>query len=116
MKWMKWLQSRGVNFNNAYVGQMASETVVSHNSIVSGQFPKHGPADEVMRDVDDVLGYGEGAIVTVGDLTYDQYVQLVEAKGYPKLGDYMHKKWLDRVGGRLGQKQYQVELHRRFEL
>jgi hypothetical protein len=99
-----------VNFKNAHVGQMASETVVSHNTIVSGQFPKHmGWSDEVLRDVDNVLGYGAGAIVTVGDLTYDQYVQLIEAKGYPKLGDYMHKKWPDRVVANFGQKQYQVE-------
>ena len=40
---------------------MASETVVSHNVMVSGMFPKHmGWADEVFRDVSDILGYGDG--------------------------------------------------------
>ena len=47
-----WLQNHGAHFPKAYVGQMASETVVSHNTIVSGLFPKHmGWADEVMRRV-----------------------------------------------------------------
>ena len=50
---------------------MASETVVSHNVMVSGLFPKHmGWSDEAFRDVDDVLGFGAGAIVTSGDLGF----------------------------------------------
>ncbi len=110
MKNMRWLQNRGVHFKNAIVGQMTSETVVSHNSIVSGQFPKHmGWSDEVLRDVDDVLGYGKGAIITVGDLGYDDYVKLIEAEGYPKLGDYMHFKYPRSKVASFGEKQYQVE-------
>ena len=66
-----WLQKKGVNFPNAWVGDMASETVVSHNVMVSGLFPKHmGWSDEAFRDVDNILGYGENAIVTSGDLGY----------------------------------------------
>ena len=43
------LQKHGVTFPNAYVGDMASETVVSHNVMVSGQFPKHmGWSDEAV--------------------------------------------------------------------
>jgi predicted AlkP superfamily pyrophosphatase or phosphodiesterase len=110
MKYMRWLQNRGAHFKSAHVGQLASETVVSHNSIVSGQFPKHmGWSDEVVRDVDDVLGYGKGAIVTVGDLTYDQYEQLIDAGDYPKLGDYMHVAFPGSVVASFGEKQYQVE-------
>ena len=61
---------------------MASETVVSHNTIVSGLLPKHmGWSDEVMRDTDNVLGYGAGAIVTVGDLTYDQFTAARRRRG-----------------------------------
>ncbi len=61
MKNVLWLQGHGANFKNATVGQMASETVVSHNTIVSGQLPKHmGWSDEVMRDTKNVLGYGAG--------------------------------------------------------
>ena len=104
-----WLQSHGANFKNATVGQMASETVVSHNTIVSGQLPRHmGWTDEVMRDTGNVLGYGAGAIVTVGDLTYEQFTLLVEAEGYPKLGDYMHAKFPGKVVANLGGKYYQV--------
>jgi len=106
---IKWLMDRGVNFKNATVGQMASETVVSHNSIVSGQLPKHmGWTDEVMRDTGNVLGYGAGAIVTVGDLTHDQFALLVDAEGYPKLGDYMHKKYPSKIVANFGGKYYQV--------
>jgi predicted AlkP superfamily pyrophosphatase or phosphodiesterase len=104
-----WLMKRGVHFKNATVGQMASETVVSHNSIVSGQLPKHmGWSDEVMRDTGNVLGYGAGAIVTVGDLTYDQFAMLVDAEGYPKLGDYMHAKFPGKTVANFGGKYYQV--------
>ena len=50
-----WPEDHGAYFKRATVGQMASETVVSHNTIVSGQLPKHmGWSDEVMRDADGV--------------------------------------------------------------
>jgi hypothetical protein len=105
-----WLQSHGANFKKAYVGQMAAETVVSHNTIVSGLFPKHmGWSDEVMRDSTNVLGYGAGAIITTGDLAYADYVKLIEAEGYPKLGDYMHAAFPTEVVANFGQKAYQVE-------
>ena len=52
MKNILWLQNKGVNFTNATVGEMASETVVSHNIIVSGLLPSHmGWSDEAMRDL-----------------------------------------------------------------
>jgi arylsulfatase A-like enzyme len=106
---LKWLQDHGVNFKRATVGQMASETVVSHNTIVSGQLPKHmGWTDEVMRDVGNVLGYGPGAIITTGDLKYDQYAALIDAEGYPKLGDYMHAKFPGKIVANFGPKYYQV--------
>jgi hypothetical protein len=106
---IRWLQNHGVNFKNALVGQMASETVVSHNTIVSGQFPKHmGWQDEVMRDTENVLGYGAGAIITVGDLDHDQYAKLIDAEGYPKLGDYMHAKFPGKIVANFGGKYYQV--------
>lgn len=53
-------------------------------------FPKHkGWSDEAIRDVDDVLGYGEGAIVKTCTLGYYDYVKLIAAAGdYPKIGDH----------------------------
>ena len=37
---VKRLMHDGVSFDNAYLGHMASETVISHNVITSGQLPK----------------------------------------------------------------------------
>ena len=52
-----WLENHGVDFDKAYVGDMASETVVSHNVMVSGLLPKHmGWSDEAFRDTGNVLG------------------------------------------------------------
>lgn len=106
---MKWLQKRGVHFKNAIAGHLASTTVVSHNVIVSGQFPKHmGWSDEVLRDVDDILGYGRGAIITVGDLSYDEYTAIIQHYGYPKFGNYLKWKYPDATVANFGQKGYQV--------
>jgi hypothetical protein len=108
MKHILWLEGNGTYFKNATVGQMASETVVSHNTIVSGQLPKHmGWSDEVMRDADGVL-YAKDSIVTVGDLTYDQFGKLIDAKGYPKIGDYMDKAFPGTITANFGGKYYQA--------
>ena len=106
-----WLQNHGVAFPNAYVGDMASETVVSHNVMVSGQFPKHmGWSDEAFRDVDNLFGFGPNKIVTSGDLGYADYVKLIQAAGnYPKLGDYLRAKFPGTIVANVGEKGYQVE-------
>jgi len=110
MKNVLFLQNKGVNFPNAYVGDMASETVVSHNVMVSGLFPKHmGWADEAFRDVNDMFGYGEDAIVTSGDLGTADYVKLIDEFDYLKLGDYLHEKFPDTIVANVGEKGYQVE-------
>jgi len=109
-----WLQNNGVDFNKAYVGDMASETIVSHNVMVSGLLPKHmGWSDEVLRDVGNVLGKGTvldpTPIVTTGDLGYADYVKLIENLGYPKMGDYLHATFPDKKVYCVGEKSYQVE-------
>jgi hypothetical protein len=104
------VQNKGVNFPNAYVGDMASETVVSHNVMVSGLFPKHmGWADEAFRDVNDMFGYGEDAIVTSGDFGTADYVKLIDEFDYLKLGDYLHEKFPDTIVANVGEKGYQAE-------
>ena len=51
------LQREGASFPNALVGHMAAETVISHNVITSGLFPKHmGWSNEVYRDSQNLLG------------------------------------------------------------
>lgn len=107
---LKKLRDSGVYFQDGYLGHMASETVVSHNVMVSGQFPKHmGWVDEVMRDSDNVLGKGKGAMWMTGSLDSAQFGQLVKAGGYPKLADYLHQA---RPGSKfmvVGQKDYAVQ-------
>jgi hypothetical protein len=105
-----WLQNHGVKFDRAYVGDMATETIVSHNVIASGLFPKNmGWSDEAFRDADDLLGYGEDAIVTSGDLSFAQYTTLIQNADYPKLGNYLHVKFPGTIVACVGQKGYQVE-------
>ena len=104
------LQNKGVTYPNAWVGDMASETVVSHNVMVSGLYPgNQGWSDEAIRDVDNILGYGENAIVTVGDLGTADYLKLIKAMDYPKLGDYLHDAYPDSQVFNVGEKGYQVE-------
>jgi hypothetical protein len=111
MKNVLWLQNHGAWFPNGWVGDMASETVVSHNVMVSGQLPKHmGWSDEAIRDVNNTAGYGAGASVTTGDLGFVDYVNLIAATGgYPKLGDYLRAKFPGTIVANVGQKGYQVE-------
>ena len=53
---------------------MAAETVISHNVITSGLFPKHmGWTNEVYRDVGNVLGGGEGAYYVTSSMSCDQF-------------------------------------------
>ena len=105
-----WLQSKGVDYANAWVGDMASETVVSHNVMVSGLYPKNmGWSDEAIRDTQNILGYGANAVVTVGDLGYADYLKLIQAMDYPKLGDYLHDKFPGTIVANVGEKGYQVE-------
>ena len=51
------LRDAGTNFKRAYLGYMASETVMAHNVITSGQLPKHmGWTDEAYRDTENLFG------------------------------------------------------------
>jgi hypothetical protein len=104
-----WLEKHGAYFPNAYVGDMASETVVSHNVMVSGLFPKKmGWADEALRDTNNVLGGGANGIYITGDLSYAQFNALIAAGDYPKLGTYLHAKYPGSIVACVGQKSYQV--------
>jgi hypothetical protein len=85
------LMRDGVSFRNAYLGHMASETVISHNVITSGHLPRTmGWADEAFRDADDVLKKGVNSMWISGSLTRDQFNDLIAHGGYRKLADYLH--------------------------
>ena len=93
MKNVQELQRRGASFPNALVGHMAAETVISHNVITSGLFPKHmGWSNEVYRDSANVLGT-PGAYYVTSSMSCDQYADLIGAGGYRKLQDYLDAKF-----------------------
>jgi hypothetical protein len=73
---------------------MASETVISHAVMTSGQYPKNlGWSDEVYRDADNVLGQGAGAYHVSGSMSREQFNSLIQKRGYPLLADYLHQKF-----------------------
>src|SRR4026209_2004802 len=80
------LRDAGTNFKRAYLGYMASETVMAHNVITSGLLPKNmGWTDEAYRDADNLLGKGAGAMHITGDLSLADFGTLISHEGYPKL-------------------------------
>ena len=90
---VKALQKHGKSFPNALVGHMAAETVISHNVLTSGLFPKHmGWSNEVYRDVDGVLGTPDDYYVT-SSMSCAQYKALIEHGGYRKLPDYLDDRF-----------------------
>ena len=89
------LQRAGKSFPNAIVGDMASETVVSHNVITSGLFPRDmGWSNEVYRDEDNVLGV-PGAYYVTSSMSCNQFKALIAHGNYPKIQDYLDSKFGD---------------------
>ncbi|MFY9915591.1 MAG: alkaline phosphatase family protein, partial [Nocardioidaceae bacterium] len=106
MENVKQLMKDGTSFPKAYLGHMASETVVSHNVMTSGILPKHmGWSDEWFRDVDGVLGEA-GKTYVSGSLSAAQFDLLIEHGGYKKLPDYLHEKFPGTIVATVGQKSY----------
>ena len=109
MRNVRALMRDGVNFENAYLGHMASETVITHNVITSGQLPKDmGWSDEAFRDSDNVLGVAKDSMWITGSLTRDQFNSLMSQKGYMKLADYLKAKHPGTKFIAAGQKDYAV--------
>jgi Type I phosphodiesterase / nucleotide pyrophosphatase len=117
------LRGQGTYFKNAYLGYMASETVISHNVIVSGQLPANqGWVDEAYRDTQNIIGptYANasatppvpptpvGAMHITGDFGQTQFNALVTAEGYPKLQDYLHRGDVNKQFIVVGEKSYAV--------
>jgi hypothetical protein len=106
------VRDRGTNYQQAYLGYMASETVIAHNVITSGLAPKNmGYTDEAYRDSANVFGKGVDAMHITGDLSLADFATIEKNDGqpYPKLADYLHK---GRPGTKfitVGQKSYAVE-------
>jgi hypothetical protein len=106
---VKRLMRDGVNFEDARLGHMASETVISHNVITSGRRPgRMGWSDEAYRDADNVLGGGADAMYVSGSLTRAQFDLLIAHGGYPKLADHLHAAHPGTKFIAAGQKNYAV--------
>ena len=88
------LQRNGTSFPNAIVGDMAAETVISHNVITSGLFPKDmGWSNEVYRDTDNVLAGGVGAYYVTSSMSCNQFRDLIAHGNYPKVQDFLDSKF-----------------------
>jgi predicted AlkP superfamily pyrophosphatase or phosphodiesterase len=108
MKHVKRLMRGGAAYPNAYLGHMASETVVSHNVMTSGMLPKHmGWSDEWYPDERGLLGPAGDRYVT-GSMGFAQFDTLIEDQGYPKLADYLHEAFPGKVVAAIGEKNYAV--------
>jgi arylsulfatase A-like enzyme len=104
------VRDAGTNFKRAYLGYMASETVMAHNVITSGLYPKHmGWTDEAYRDTQDLFGRGADAMHITGDLSLADFGTLISNEGYPKLADYLHAAYPGTKFIVVGEKSYAVE-------
>ncbi len=104
------IRDAGTHFRNAHLGYMASETVIAHNVITSGQSPEHmGWVDEAYRDSTNLLGRGVDAMYTTGAWSLADFTTVVNAAGYPKLADYLHAAYPGTKFIAVGEKSYAVE-------
>jgi len=104
------IRDAGTNFKNAYLGYMASETVIAHNVITSGQSPRNmGWVDEAYRDSGNLLGKGVDAMHITGDLSLANFGTIIDNEGYPKLADYLHGAYPGSKFIVVGEKSYAVE-------
>ncbi len=106
------LRDSGTNFKKAYLGYMASETVMAHNVITSGLEPRHmGWTDEAYRDHGNVFGKGADQMHITGDLSLSDFALIEKNNGvaYPKLADYLHAAYPGSEFITVGEKSYAVE-------
>ena len=104
--------TRASNYKNAYLGYMASETVIAHNVIPSGLLPKNmGYTDEAYRDHGNVFGKGVDAMHITGDLSLADFTTIQKNHGQPylKLADYLHTAQPGSKFITVGEKSYAVE-------
>ena len=109
------LQREGMNFPNALVGHMAAETVISHNVLTSGLFPKNmGWTNEVYRDTVGALAHGAAGPGLPRDLEHELRAvrSLIEAAGYWKLQDYLDDEVRRDVDVRVDRAEALVRVHR----
>ena len=98
----------GVYFDNAYLGHMASETVISHNVITSGQSRRTwaGPTRRTATSTGCSAPTDE--MYVTGSLGRDDFNELIAHAGYWKLADYLHAAHPGTKFIAAGQKNYAV--------
>ena len=106
------LRDSGTDFKKAYLGYMASETVIAHNVITSGLEPRHmGWTDEAYRDHAQRLRQGRRRDAhhrrpQPGRL---RAIEKNNGVAYPKLADYLHTAHPGTKFITVGEKSYAVE-------
>jgi hypothetical protein len=106
------IRNAGTNYKQAYLGYMASETVIAHNVITSGLYPKNmGYVDEAYRDHANLFGKGADEMHITGDLSLADFATIEKNHGQPylKLADYLHTARPNTKFITVGQKGYAVE-------
>lgn len=101
----KRLRASSRNYPEAYVGHLASQTVVSHLVIPTGLAPKALPwLEDVMLDAEGILGKPNAAYKT-DDLTREQMWRLLERIPRPR---FLQAHIRDRLGPvwAIGEKNY----------
>lgn len=106
------VRDSGRSYTRAYLGYMASETVIAHNVIPSGLLPKHmGYTDEAYRDTGNIFTKGTNAMHITGDFSLADFgtVQKNNGQSYKKLTDYLHAARPGTKFITVGEKSYAVE-------
>ncbi len=114
------IRNAGVNYKKAYLGYMASETVIAHNVITSGLNPNHmGYTDEAYRDVGNIFGKNCLPVTDpcypkmhiTGDFSLADFATVQKNNGQPylKLADYLHTSRPNTKFITVGEKSYAVE-------
>ena len=104
------LRDAGTSFERAYLGYMASETVIAHNVITSGLAPNHmGWVDEAWRDTTNLLGKGTDMMHLPRSWGLAEFDTVISAAGYPKLADYLHAARPGTSFIVVGEKSYAVD-------
>ncbi len=96
--------------STAYLGYMASETVIAHNVITSGQAPEaHGMGRRGVSRRGQSAGRRRRHMRITGDLSSPSSARSSTDEGYPKLADYLHAQFPGTKFITVGEKSYAVE-------
>ena len=109
MKNVKRLMRGGASYPNAYLGHMASETVVSpQRDDQRAAAQAHGLVRRVVPRRRRPARRPPATGTSPGRCRPTQFDTLINAAGYPKLADYLHAKFPGKIVAAIGEKNYAV--------